>query len=136
MELNPCYFPEDPFWKVERAQYWIQNIFSLSGQLMCTDGAFCIITAMWQAIENAVSLVSNDGLLYVSIYTSYQGLFSKYWKYVKKTYNSLPQILKLPFALLLILPLEIKSASYSLVSLQPQRYVRIMEKLQEYQRDE
>ena len=133
IELKNRYFPEDTNWIIEEGSVLdLQYLNSLGTfDIVYSWGVLHHTGAMWQAIENAASLVSSDGLLYISIYND-QGFWSKYWKYVKKTYNSLPQVLKLPFSVLLLLPLEIKSACYSLVSLQPQRYVRIW---REYKRN-
>ena len=41
---------------------------------------------MWKAIENASSLVANNGLFYIAIYND-QLIISIYWKLVKKLYN-------------------------------------------------
>ncbi|MGB3197193.1 MAG: class I SAM-dependent methyltransferase [Saprospiraceae bacterium] len=45
---------------------------------------------MWQAIENAAEIVSQNGYLCIAIYND-QGWKSKFWWYVKYIYNSLPQ---------------------------------------------
>jgi len=42
--------------------------------------------SMWQAISNAAELVSDNGMIFISIYND-QGLLSKYWLLIKKLYN-------------------------------------------------
>ena len=42
--------------------------------------------SMWNAINNAASLVRDNGKLFISIYND-QGMMSKYWLSVKKLYN-------------------------------------------------
>jgi 2-polyprenyl-3-methyl-5-hydroxy-6-metoxy-1,4-benzoquinol methylase len=57
--------------------------------------------AMWEALGNMVDLVKPSGRLYIAIYND-QGLTSKFWKAVKRTYNSAPRplqpIIASPFA--------------------------------------
>jgi 2-polyprenyl-6-hydroxyphenyl methylase/3-demethylubiquinone-9 3-methyltransferase len=43
--------------------------------------------AMWDAMENVAGLVKPGGLLYLAIYND-QGWRSKYWRVVKRLYNS------------------------------------------------
>ncbi len=48
---------------------------------------------MWQAIENLLGLVKQDGKVYIAIYND-QGFLSKFWLVVKKLYCVLPSWLK------------------------------------------
>lgn len=48
---------------------------------------------MYQALENIVDLVKDNGLLFISIYND-QGRTSKMWKWIKQRYNSSPKIVK------------------------------------------
>ncbi len=62
--------------------------------------------SMWKAIDNASSLVNNNGSLYIAIYND-QLLISKYWLIIKRLYNLnkivryLIIILHLPYFILL-----------------------------------
>ncbi|MEW6095317.1 MAG: class I SAM-dependent methyltransferase [bacterium] len=58
---------------------------------------------MWKAIENALSLVNDNGLLYIAIYNKADGLAiypdgrfgpSKFWEFEKKIYSRLPLFLQ------------------------------------------
>lgn len=125
-ELRRRYFPDDCNWKVEEGSVLDAGyVRSLGGfDVVYSWGVLHHTGSLWEAIENAASVVSNGGILYISIYND-QGFWSRYWKRVKKTYNHLPRPLKLPFSIMMLLPLEIKSVGYSLLMLQPQRYVRL-----------
>jgi 2-polyprenyl-6-hydroxyphenyl methylase/3-demethylubiquinone-9 3-methyltransferase len=78
---------------------------------------------MWTALENAQIPVKVGGKLFIAIYND-MGTQSARWKWIKKTYNRLPRLLKSPFAALVIAPDEIKPAMRSLLRLRPQDYVR------------
>ena len=67
-------------------------------------------------------LVAPRGNLFISIY-NYQVRRSQAWKAIKRTYNRLPQPLKLPFAILVMVPKEFQSVLAALVDLRPMRYV-------------
>jgi len=75
------------------------------------------------ACENVVRAVAPGGQLYIAIYND-QGRLSRLWRLVKRVYNMLPRPLKQPYALLVMLPLELRAALYSIVTLRPQRYWR------------
>jgi len=58
---------------------------------------------MWKAIENALSFVNDNGLLYIAIYNKADGLAiypdgrfgpSKFWEFEKKIYSRLPLFLQ------------------------------------------
>lgn len=49
--------------------------------------------SMWRAIENTLSLVSDNGVLYLALYND-QGIFTRFWWYVKLAYNRLPAFLR------------------------------------------
>ncbi|MRS02973.1 methyltransferase domain-containing protein [bacterium] len=125
-EIRDRYFPGDCYWKVEEGSVldadYIRNLGRFD--IVYSWGVLHHTGSMWEAIERAASLVSNDGLFYISIYND-QGFWSRYWKRVKKIYNSLPHILKSPFSVLILAPLELKSVCYSLMILKPQRYVML-----------
>jgi len=56
--------------------------------------------SMWQAIANAMSLVKDGGCFFIAIYNK-QGWKSKFWWYIKKSYNMLPNFLKKTYAITL-----------------------------------
>jgi len=48
---------------------------------------------MWQALENAATLVAPRGLLFIAIYND-QGTVSRRWKTTKHLYNRTPRMLR------------------------------------------
>jgi len=44
---------------------------------------------MWNALDNVIDLVKQEGVLFLALY-NHQQLASKYWIFVKKTYNKIP----------------------------------------------
>jgi 2-polyprenyl-3-methyl-5-hydroxy-6-metoxy-1,4-benzoquinol methylase len=78
---------------------------------------------MWKALENIPWLVASGGSLCVSIYND-QGFRSGLWKGVKRTYNRLPQPLRLPYAIAVMLPRETRSAAVTIARSGPAAYVR------------
>jgi len=99
-ELKRRFFRDDPAWQICR------------GSVLDTDGLRALGTfdvvyswgvlhhtgAMWQAMDNVAKLVSDRGRLFIAIYND-QGLRSRYWRAVKKTYVSRP-LLRWPLVLL------------------------------------
>jgi 2-polyprenyl-6-hydroxyphenyl methylase/3-demethylubiquinone-9 3-methyltransferase len=78
---------------------------------------------MWKGLENAAIPVAADGKLFVAIYND-TGTQSLRWRWIKKTYNQLPRLLRSPFAMLAIAPDEMKSAIRATIKLRPDQYIR------------
>jgi 2-polyprenyl-3-methyl-5-hydroxy-6-metoxy-1,4-benzoquinol methylase len=124
-ELRRRFFPEDGAWKVEEGS-------ALDADYLRSLGLFDVVYSwgvlhhtgeMWRALENAHLPVKPGGRLFVAIYND-TGTQAARWKWIKKTYNRLPRVLRPPFAALAIAPDEIKPALRSLARLRPQEYVR------------
>src|SRR6185295_11322311 len=49
--------------------------------------------AMWEALDNTVSLVKEGGKLFIAIYND-QGGMSRRWKAIKRLYNKAPRIIR------------------------------------------
>ena len=124
-ELRRRYFPEDNMWTIEEGS-------ALDASYIKSLGSFDIVYSwgvlhhtgeMWQALENALQPVKPGGRLFIAIYND-TGTQAARWKWIKKTYNRLPQLLRPPFAAMTVAPEEIKSAVRALVTLRPQEYIR------------
>jgi len=124
-ELRHRFFPDDPDWKVEEGS-------ALDADYLKSLGLFDVVYSwgvlhhtgrMWEALENARLGVKPGGLLFIAIYND-TGTQAARWKWIKKTYNRLPRLLRPPFAALAVAPDEVKPALRSLVTLRPQEYVR------------
>jgi len=124
-ELRRRYFPEDGAWKVEEGS-------ALDAEYIRSLGLFDVVYSwgvlhhtgqMWRALENAHLPVRPGGRLFIAIYND-TGTQAARWKWIKKTYNRLPRLLRPPFAALAIAPDEIKPALRALVRARPGEYVR------------
>src|SRR5205807_7760618 len=78
---------------------------------------------MWKAMDHAQSMVAPVGIFFLSIYND-QGLRSRIWRAVKRTYNRLPESLRLPFAVLVMAPHELRGFALAAVQGQPHVYIR------------
>jgi 2-polyprenyl-6-hydroxyphenyl methylase/3-demethylubiquinone-9 3-methyltransferase len=63
---------------------------------------------MWQALANVERLVAPGGKLFIALYND-TGSQSSRWNWIKKTYNQLPGVLRVPYTLIVIAPGELKS---------------------------
>lgn len=94
-KLKKQFFDGSEDWKVGRGD-------ALDGKFLQALGKFDIVYSwgvlhhtgdMWKALDNISGLCREGGTLFVSLYND-QGLESRLWKAVKKTYNLLPDPLK------------------------------------------
>lgn len=124
-ELKKRYFPDASDWTIESGsvldaeylkKYETKDIVYSWGVLHHTGD-------MYLALQNMVPLVAPGGLLLISIYND-QGGQSKRWKTLKKIYNGLPEILRMPYAMLVMLPREIRFFMADLLRGKPQNYFR------------
>jgi 2-polyprenyl-6-hydroxyphenyl methylase/3-demethylubiquinone-9 3-methyltransferase len=79
--------------------------------------------AMWQALENLLPLVSSNGHLCIAIYND-QGLRSRIWRSVKRTYNRLPAPLQAPYTALAMAPFWLRSLLWDVIRLRPQLFAQ------------
>jgi 2-polyprenyl-3-methyl-5-hydroxy-6-metoxy-1,4-benzoquinol methylase len=87
-QLRERYAP-DSDWRVEQGSVLDSSLISRLGQfdIVYSWGVLHHTGALWEALDTACRLVAPGGLLYVSIYND-QGLRSRVWTHVKRTYNS------------------------------------------------
>ncbi|MFK4226648.1 class I SAM-dependent methyltransferase [Streptomyces sp. NPDC019890] len=87
-QLRDRYAP-DSDWQVEQGSVLDSSLVSRLGQfdIVYSWGVLHHTGALWDALDTACRLVAPGGLLYVSIYND-QGLRSRAWTHVKRTYNS------------------------------------------------
>jgi len=60
---------------------------------------------MYRALENIVDLIKEHGKLFIAIYND-QGVLSAVWEKIKLTYTKLPDILKMPYVIVIASVLE------------------------------
>ena len=78
---------------------------------------------MWHALDSAGIPVAPGGKLFIAIYND-MGTQSARWRRIKRTYNKLPRLLRLPFTLAVMAPSETKSALRAIATFQVRPYVR------------
>ncbi len=96
-ELKQRYFPNDEQWQIEQGSALDQDYLRSLGEfdIVYSWGVLHHTGDMWQALENAISLLSPNSYLFISIYND-QGFRSRLWWRVKKIYNQAPQLLRYP----------------------------------------
>lgn len=124
-ELRRRYFSSDPGWTVEEGS-------ALDADYLKSLGTFDVVYSwgvlhhtgqMWQALDNVHGSVAPGGKLFIAIYND-MGSQSTRWRAIKRTYNKLPRLFKLPFALLVMAPSETKSLLRALATFRMGEYLR------------
>ena len=108
-ELKRRFFAEDENWQVEQGSVLDNNYIKSLGKfdIVYSWGVLHHTGEMWKALENAELAAAKNGKLFIAIYND-TGSQAARWKWIKKTYCKLPDLLKTPFAVLAILPDETK----------------------------
>jgi SAM-dependent methyltransferase len=78
--------------------------------------------AMWKAMANAIDRVAEGGLFFVAIYND-QGRTSGRWRTVKKIYNRLPGPVRVPYAVAVMLPMELQTVARAILRGRMRAYV-------------
>lgn len=125
VELRRRYFPDDADWKVEEGSVLDTDYLKSLGtfDVVYSWGVLHHTGEMWRALENVHPLVATGGQLFIAIYNDL-GSRSTRWKWIKRTYNELPRVLRTPFAIIVSAPNEAKSILRSIVTLRPAEYIR------------
>ena len=124
-ELRRRYFPQDDSWKVEEGSALDADYIRSLGEfdIVYSWGVLHHTGEMWKALENAQIPVAAGGKLLVTIYND-TGSQAARWRWIKKTYNQLPRLMKTPFAIAVSAPEEAKSLIRSVVKGRPGEYIR------------
>jgi len=87
-ELKRRYFQDDLGWTIEQGDVLNATYLKSLGQfdVVYSWGVLHHTGAMWEALGNVAPLVNEGGKLFISIYND-QGLFSQFWKSIKRLYN-------------------------------------------------
>jgi 2-polyprenyl-6-hydroxyphenyl methylase/3-demethylubiquinone-9 3-methyltransferase len=125
-ELRRRCFPSDADWIVEQASV-------LDAGKMRALQAFDIVYSwgvlhhtgrMWEALENAALPVALGGRLFIAIYND-TGSQSRRWRQIKKIYNQLPRRARVPFAIAVTLPGELKTLAGDTLRRRPGDYWKL-----------
>lgn len=125
-ELRRRYAPAGAEWTIERGSALDADYLRSLGRfdVVYSWGVLHHTGALWTALENAIDAVADEGRLFIAIYND-QGPRSRLWHAVKRTYNALPAALRLPYALLIMVPRESMTAAKAVALGRPLGYVRL-----------
>ena len=124
-ELKRRYCSGDVNWIIEQGSV-------LDEMYLRTLGTFDIVYSwgvlhhtgeMWKALDNVKCLAKLGGQLYIAIYND-MGPVADRWRRIKRTYNRLPSLLRLPFAVFIMCITESRSLAYCARHLKFKEYVR------------
>jgi 2-polyprenyl-6-hydroxyphenyl methylase/3-demethylubiquinone-9 3-methyltransferase len=124
-ELRRLYFPGDERWTVEQASILDQDYVDALGEwdVVYSWGVLHHTGALWNALDLAGKLVDERGRLFVSIYHD-QGGKSLRWRRVKRRYNRLPALLRVPYTVMIMGPRELRWFAAALARGRPMTYIR------------
>ena len=94
-ELKRLWRANDDLWQIEQGSVLDREFLRKLGtyDIVYSWGVLHHTGAMWQALENVISLVRPGGQLFISIYND-QGARSRLWLHVKRLYVRTPRSLK------------------------------------------
>jgi SAM-dependent methyltransferase len=123
-ELRRAYAPLDTRWSVERGSVLDRAYIESLGtfDIVYSWGVLHHTGRMWPAIGNACDTVAPGGRLFIAIYND-QGPWSVFWTRVKRTYNRLPQLVRMPYLLGFATALEAGALCTAILRLDPRRFV-------------
>lgn len=86
--LKNKYFPDDPDWMIEEGSILDSNYISRLGEfdIVYSWGVLHHTGKMLNAFSNIIPSVAIHGLIFIAIYND-QGVISRYWTFIKSSYN-------------------------------------------------
>lgn len=123
IEVKERFYPGDDCWTIEHGS-------ALDADYLKSLGKFDVVYSwgvlhhtgnMWQALEYAQLPIASNGKLLIAIYND-TGSQSARWKWIKRTYNRMPNLLRTPFTLIVIAPSEAKALLRSVWNLNLKEY--------------
>jgi len=120
--------PTDIAWTIEPGSVLDPDYLRTLGSwdIVYSWGVLHHTGAMWKALGNVAPLVKPSGLLFISIYNDQRGM-SEWWRFLKRTYNRLPQPFQLPYTIAVMGPHEImRFAAITARSRDPRVYFKNM----------
>lgn len=108
-ELRARFFPDDPNWTVESGSALDAAYLGKLGtfDIVYSWGVLHHTGAMWDALGKVEKNVAPGGTLFIALYDD-QGAKSRFWWWVKRIFVALPRPLRVPWAVLVSLPFELR----------------------------
>ena len=108
-ELKRRYFPDDAEWTIMQGSVLDRGFLQSLGtfDIVYSWGVLHHTGAMWQALENVKINTKPGGKLFIAIYNDC-GEISEHWMQKKIRYNRLARPLKLPYAVGVWTPIELR----------------------------
>ncbi len=124
-ELRRRYFENDPDWKVEQGSALDRGYVASLGSfdVVYSWGVLHHTGSMWEALANAETAVGERGKLFIAIYND-TGSQAARWLAIKKLYNRVPRLLRVPMTVAVYLPDELKQFAKAMITLRPLDYLR------------
>lgn len=124
-ELKRRFLPDSKSWTIEQGSALDRSYLESLGSfdIVYSWGVLHHTGNMMRALENAALPVTPGGRLFISVYND-QGLRSRMWRTIKRIYNRLPEGMRTPYVVLVMVPRELMSAALAVARLQPAHYVR------------
>ncbi len=125
IELKRRFYPDDSDWVIEQGSVLDAEFLSRLGtfDVVYSWGVLHHTGDMYQAFRNVIPLVRPGGTLFIAIYNDC-GAVSDWWRTVKRRYCEAPRLLKIPYALTIIVPDEYRTFRYFLNNGGAMAYVR------------
>ncbi len=125
MELKRRFFDGDEDWIVEQGSALDLPYIETLGEfdIVYSWGVLHHTGSMWEALANADVPVREDGKLFIAIYND-TGSQARRWNWIKKTYCSLPRFLKPIYAVIVIIPDEVRRFINYCLSGDPVGYIK------------
>lgn len=92
-ELRTRFYEDDASWVVVQGSVLDDEFLRTLGEFdyVYSWGVLHHTGEMWKALDNVVELVKPNGSLFVALY-NHQQFASRYWRFVKRSYNKFPLI--------------------------------------------
>lgn len=125
-ELKRRYYDGDPNWRILEGSVLDRDFLKSLGtfDVVYSWGVLHHTGAMWQALDNVKLCTKVTGKLFIAIYNDC-GAVSEHWRKKKITYNNLPEILKLIYAVGVWAPIEFRYFMNYLRSRNPSGYLTL-----------